>query len=206
MRAIWYTVEVTASENTHISGGIVQCVWFAGATIWDYDKVYDQMAEYFSNCFPIKVLASHLCCPPKVITRVITPIIHSFMSKEFRARTLTHDVPESDILPVLSAYGIMPDMLPVAMGGTVVLHQAEWIVFSMADPAFSDVATARPNYSFRLSLSESRAAESDERLILCIRRSCTSSFYPQASVIFLQCFASESCSYIYTHFFERSIS
>jgi hypothetical protein len=49
------------------------------------------------------------------------------MSKELRARTLTHDVPESDILPVLSAYGIMPDMLPVAMGGTVVLDQAEWI-------------------------------------------------------------------------------
>jgi hypothetical protein len=62
---MWYTVEVMASENTHISGGIIQCVWFAGATIWDYDKVYNQMAEYFSNCFPIKVLASHLCCPPE---------------------------------------------------------------------------------------------------------------------------------------------
>jgi hypothetical protein len=76
----------------------------------------------------------------------------------------------------------------------------------MADPAFSDVATARPNYSFRLSLSESRAAELDESVILCIRRSCTSSFYPQASVIFLQSFASESYSYIYTHIFESSIS
>lgn len=127
MRAMWYTIEVTASENTHISGGIVQCVWFAGATIWDYDKVYDQMADYFSNCFPIKILASHLCCPPKVITRFVQPIVHSFMSKEFRARTLTHDVSESDILPVLLSYGITPDMLPVAMGGSVILDQAGWM-------------------------------------------------------------------------------
>lgn len=127
MRALWYVVEVTAYANYHITSGIVQIVWFKGATIWDYDKVYDQMADYYSNCFPIKVLASHLCCPPKIITRVIQPIVHAFMSKEFRARTLTHDVCESAILQVLSSFGLERDMLPTSMGGNITLNQAEWI-------------------------------------------------------------------------------
>lgn len=124
---MWYVVEVTASENTHISSGIVQCVWFAGATIWDYDKVLDRLADFFSNSFPIKVLASHLCCPPKVITRVVVPIVHAFMNKELRARVLVHDVPEKDILQVLSSYGLEKDMLPLEMGGILELSQAEWI-------------------------------------------------------------------------------
>jgi len=118
---------VAAQENTDISCGIVQVVCFKGATIWDYDKIYDRMAEFYSNCFPVKMLASHLCCPPKVITRVITPIVHSFMSKEFRARNLTHDVPWTGIVETLSKYGIEKEMLPTAMGGTIELNQSEWI-------------------------------------------------------------------------------
>ena len=119
-------MEVTAQENTDING-IVQVACFKGATIWDYDKIYDKIAEFYGNCFPVKILASHLCCPPKIITRVMIPIIHAFMNKDFRTRSLTHDVPEDDILDTLSKYGIEKEMLPVEMGGTIVLNQSEWI-------------------------------------------------------------------------------
>jgi hypothetical protein len=37
------------------------------------------------------------------------------------------DVPDSQLLGILSDYGILKEMLPTKMGGTVQLNQAEWI-------------------------------------------------------------------------------
>lgn len=54
-------------------------------------------------------------------------ILMALKTKTTRCRTLFHDVPESEILKVLSNYGILPDMLPMEMGGSVVLNQPEWI-------------------------------------------------------------------------------
>lgn len=48
-------------------------------------------------------------------------------TKSTRSRTLFHDVPSSDILTVLSDYGILPAHLPVEMGGNVRLDHREWI-------------------------------------------------------------------------------
>jgi hypothetical protein len=51
------------------------------------------------------------------------------MDKAARCRTLYHDVPASEILGVLADYGILKDMLPTSMGGTIDLDawQKEWI-------------------------------------------------------------------------------
>jgi hypothetical protein len=49
------------------------------------------------------------------------------MDKRIRSRTLFHDVPESQIVDILSSYGILKEMLPTEMGGTVRLNQAEWM-------------------------------------------------------------------------------
>ena len=125
MRAVWYLVEVAARDEKNT--GIVQILWFKGATIWDYDlRVYDRLAYMMSNCFPIHFKANHLCCPPRV-ARLIKPIIHSFMSKDMRIHTIQHDVPENEIIEVLSNYGIYRDMLPTEMGGTVKLDLDEFV-------------------------------------------------------------------------------
>lgn len=47
--------------------------------------------------------------------------------KRARARTLIHDVPESDIVKVLENYGILKSMLPTDVGGDVVLDHVGWI-------------------------------------------------------------------------------
>lgn len=44
-----------------------------------------------------------------------------------RSRVQLHDVPETDIAQILCGFGILKDMLPTHMGGTVVLNQREWI-------------------------------------------------------------------------------
>jgi hypothetical protein len=63
-----------------------------------------------------------------MILRFAKPIIHSFVSKEFRTRTLSHNaVDERDVLQVLWSYGLQEEMLPTQMGGSIVLDQEEWI-------------------------------------------------------------------------------
>ena len=55
---------------------------------------------------------------------------HAFESfeQEFRARTLAHDVPDTEILQVLIKYGISKSMLPTEMGGGLSAnHQLEWL-------------------------------------------------------------------------------
>ena len=59
--------------------------------------------------------------------KIILPILNTLTNKHTRSRKLVHDVPESQLLDVLSDYGILKDMLPTEMGGTVLLDQAEWI-------------------------------------------------------------------------------
>lgn len=51
------------------------------------------------------------------------------MSKDWRARTLTHDVKVDQIIRVLHKYGIGKEILPTEMGGEVNLqnHLEEWI-------------------------------------------------------------------------------
>lgn len=79
-----------------------------------------------SYCWPVKLISNHLCCPPSEILRV-KPLVHSFVSKEFRARTLVHDVPEDEIPQVLWSFGIQSEMLPTQMQGTVLLDLDDWI-------------------------------------------------------------------------------
>jgi hypothetical protein len=62
-----------------------------------------------------------------IFDKMIKRITKALMDRHTRSRVLEHDVPESQILDVLSHYGIMKDMLPTEMGGTIELNQAEWI-------------------------------------------------------------------------------
>lgn len=73
MRAIWYVAEKAAQDNTDIAGGIVQLVWCRNASLFDYDmKCIDGWASYLSNCWPIKLLANHICCPT-AIDKIMKP-------------------------------------------------------------------------------------------------------------------------------------
>jgi hypothetical protein len=128
LRAIWYVFEVAIQQNTDIVGGAVQISWVKGASLFDYDlKVYDKWAALQAHSWPTRVIASHICCAPRIITRLVKPIIHSFTDKRTRTRSLMHDESPSEIVGVLSKYGITKDMLPSEMGGTIQNHQLEWI-------------------------------------------------------------------------------
>jgi hypothetical protein len=127
-RSIWYTMEVAAQECTEISSGIVQIHWERDTTLWDYDsKMHDCIAECLKTSWPVKLISSHICCPPSIPLRFLRPIIHCIMDKDMRSRVQFHDVPETDIAQSLCKFGILESMLPTHMGGRVVINQSEWI-------------------------------------------------------------------------------
>jgi hypothetical protein len=123
-------IEVTAQENNDVRSGIVMIVWAKESSIFDFDHRLNERMMYFEKaCWPVKRIAVHspICFCPWVMTKIIKPIIYAWIDKHTRSRHLFHTVPESQLLDVFSDYGILRNMLPTQMGGTVRLDQAEWI-------------------------------------------------------------------------------
>jgi hypothetical protein len=89
--------------------------------------MYDCIADYYKRSWPVRMTSSHICCPARIPIKILKPIIHVILGKELRSRVRIHDVPESDIAQILCGFGILKDMLPIHMGGTVELNQSEWI-------------------------------------------------------------------------------
>jgi hypothetical protein len=58
---------------------------------------------------------------------LVKPIIYALLDRTRRSRLVLHNVAESEILEVLSQYGLEKAMLPTQMGGTVELILEEWI-------------------------------------------------------------------------------
>jgi hypothetical protein len=125
---MWYAIEVLAQANTDIGSGVVMIVKDKDFTIWHYDgRLYERMTYFDMKCWPVKIIARHVCVAPWFVVNIIKPIRYALIDKHTRSRILIHDGPESQILDVLSDYGILKDMLPTEMGGTVRFDQAEWI-------------------------------------------------------------------------------
>jgi CRAL/TRIO domain len=129
IRAVWYVMEVMAQENTDMGSGVVLLISFQNFTMWDYD--HELYSRILSSCWPVNIIARHGCFPPSIL-KIIKPILNALVDKHTRSRVLMHDVPESEILDVLSSYGVQKYMLPTQLGGTVLLDQAKWIASRMA--------------------------------------------------------------------------
>jgi hypothetical protein len=102
--------------------------WDKKKMVANYDSVVNFRLPIFERKrWPIRTTATHSCSPSWVVARVLKPILYALMDKHSRSRIIIHDVCESQILDALSSYGILKHMLPVEMGGTVLLDQAEWM-------------------------------------------------------------------------------
>jgi hypothetical protein len=121
-------MEVMAQENTDIDSGFVEINYLKDFTMWDYDHwLCNRMIYFDQSCWPVKRIASHVCCAPRIFVKIINPILNGMSDKHVRCRRVLHgDVPEIQLLDVLSDYGIHKEVLPTVMGGTVQLDQAEW--------------------------------------------------------------------------------
>lgn len=91
-------------------------------------QVYSRWTYFETHAWPTKITAFHVCLPPPFILRIIFPIMMALTDKRARARTMIHNVPESDIIEVLSSYGILKHMLPTVIGGDLAFDQIQWII------------------------------------------------------------------------------
>lgn len=121
-------MEVAAQENTDTGSGYVFVVWLAPPmTIWDYDPIYDRLQYLEMNCWPVRSVGVHACCPTGIVMKILRPVLIALAGKRGRARERWHVVPETEILNVLSEYGIFKSHLPTQMGGAVQLDQSKWM-------------------------------------------------------------------------------
>lgn len=60
--------------------------------------------------------------------RILKPIVYALADKRARSRAVIHDVSESETLGKnLASFGILKDMLPTEMGGSLKLDLPEWM-------------------------------------------------------------------------------
>jgi hypothetical protein len=86
-----------------------------------------KMSYYSHHAWPIGAMPSHACCPDLALLRFVKPILYALLDRFHRSRLVLHDVAESEILEVLSQYGLEKAMLPTQMGGNVELNLEKWI-------------------------------------------------------------------------------
>jgi hypothetical protein len=133
LRAMWYVMEVAAKKNKAQlgfgSGVVFVMFWKSDTSLFDYDrKVWDGMKKFEENCWPIRTVSWHICCPPAFCNHIIKPVMMALKNRRSRARSLFHDVQENDIAEILSTFGIGKDVLPDEIpGGTVRFDQSLWI-------------------------------------------------------------------------------
>lgn len=119
---------VSASLNKEdVCNGVVSVSWAKGVPTWECYRVFVSFLQYEQSCFPMQRAASHVCCPPSFLLKVVRPVAYAIVDKRGRARELFHLESEEDILDVLATYGIPKECLPSEMGGKVVLNQLGWM-------------------------------------------------------------------------------
>lgn len=125
---MWYVAEVAAAQNTDARSGVVEVTWHKECSLWDYNpSVYDRLIVGLQCYWPIRNIAAHVCCPPKIFARWLFPVLNALTDPCMRARVQVHDVPPSEIVNTLSVYGIQKEMLPTEMGGELEVNPSEWI-------------------------------------------------------------------------------
>ena len=135
------TLQHDPSSSVYLDGDITELVLstlgYSEDTIFtEQDEENERRAmteeERTAALSDMRAMATHVCCPPRIMVLLLKPAFLALMSKEDRSRKKFHDVPESEILKSLSGYGILKDMLPPEMGGHVELDQTEWIAMRRA--------------------------------------------------------------------------
>jgi len=102
--------------------------WHYKTTVWDLSAEFVQKLIYYEkSCFPIKAAATHVCCLPNFVIRILKPLAWACMDTRGRSRVAIHDVPENEIVEALSNYGIEKHVLPTEMGGSFEFNPSEWI-------------------------------------------------------------------------------
>ena len=113
-------------EYAEPDGSFVWIQWAKDRTVWALDRdAMIRIPYYHRSCWPVRKLPVHSCCASVFERKVVGPILMASMGRDGRSRTMIHDVPESEILEALAEYGIVKDMLPTTMGGTIDLD--EWL-------------------------------------------------------------------------------
>jgi len=121
-------MEVASQVTMDVSSGFIYIARDKCTSVAAFDlKVFRRIVDLERDCFPVKMVASHICSLPLFTRKVVKPIIFAMMSKRTRSRSRLHDVAEKDCAQVLSNFGITNDMLPTDMGGTLELNITEWV-------------------------------------------------------------------------------
>jgi hypothetical protein len=116
-----------AAQHPNAAKGYIRIYSFKGATAWDLDgNLYRGYMHLIKDAFPVSARATHLVGLSPAMLKILRVAIRSW-NREFRSRTVLHDVPESQLVEALAQYGIPKEVIPVELGGTYEHDHSKWL-------------------------------------------------------------------------------
>mmetsp|Transcript_11895 Transcript_11895/g.22206 ORF Transcript_11895/g.22206 Transcript_11895/m.22206 type:complete len:333 (-) Transcript_11895:217-1215(-) len=85
-------------------------------------KLLKMNLESMTGCIPVRLGALHICHPPWFFSKIVFPIMKIVMNERMRKRVRLHNGSKEDVLGELEGFGLSKRVLPVDIGGEVVVE------------------------------------------------------------------------------------
>lgn len=127
-RAIWYTYHAMVERPGVQQKGVIVIWRLSDFHMGLLDrKLVKKMSKCLQGALPVRISAIHMCDPPTIF-KIIMPIVNVFLMERVRRRLKFHwSRGRGTMMGQLERYGLGKDVLPMELGGSVVLYHDEWL-------------------------------------------------------------------------------
>ncbi len=126
-RTVWYVMHAALEHETTQRLGMVFVLFPHHAKFSQFDRQLTKMnMAAMQGCLPVRLSAFHVVQPPSFFAAIF-PVIRLFLHERVKKRVFVHSGSKQQVLEALSKKGLSSEVLPVDIGGKVVLDQNKWL-------------------------------------------------------------------------------
>jgi hypothetical protein len=128
-RAVWYVLHNMLEGNETVQKlGIVAIGYPHNVKLSYLDRKLMKMnMESITGCIPVRLGGFHICHPPWFFGHIVFPIIKVIMPERMRKRLRLHQGSNEKVLASLKKFGLEREVLPIDLGGDVILDTDSWL-------------------------------------------------------------------------------
>lgn len=126
-RTVWYTIHAALEDDITQRKGVVFVVYPHNAKLSQFDRKLAMMnMSSMQGRLPVRLGGFHVVRPPSFFS-VVFGVIRLFMHDRVKKRVVVHTGSEAKVLESLAKKGLSPNVLPVDIGGSVIMDQQKWL-------------------------------------------------------------------------------
>lgn len=126
-RTAWYTISAALEDETSQQKGIVLIVNPRKAKYSQFDRRLARLSvNAMQGRLPVRLSAIHVVHSSYFFS-IVYAVIKLFLRERTKKRFIFHSGSQDQVLESLSKMGLSLDVLPVDIGGKIVINQQQWL-------------------------------------------------------------------------------